>query len=122
MIPILILLSWMSFQEVLAADNFLYCLGMLLEFLAFVKLRIKHLMASYPYKIPVGKIGAILMLTPPTILIYVLISLASFEVMILIFAAMLIGCALQPCLKFAEKKSWMRFSTSSDLPDFRTEK
>ena len=79
-------------------------------------------MASYPYKIPVGKIGAILMLTPPTILIYVLISLASFEVMILIFAAMLIGCALQPCLKFAEKKSWMRFSTSSDLPDFRTEK
>jgi len=96
MIPILILLSWMSFQEVLAADNFLYCLGMLLEFLAFVKLRIKYVMASYPYKIPVGKIGAILMLTPPTILIYVLISLASFEVMILSFAAMLIGCALQP--------------------------
>ena len=116
-----ILLSWMSFQEILAADNFLYCLGMLLEFLAFVRLRIKYPTASRPYKIPLGTTGAILMLTPPTILICVLIALASFKVKILSLGAMLIGCALQPCLKFAERKSWMRFSISSDLPDFRTE-
>ncbi|XP_020242383.1 probable polyamine transporter At1g31830 isoform X2 [Asparagus officinalis] len=114
-------LSWMSFQEILAADNFLYCIGMLLEFLAFIKLRMKYPMASRPYKIPLGTVGAILMLTPPTTLICVLIAFASFKVMLLSLGGILIGCALQPCLKFAEKKSWMRFSTSPDLPDFETD-
>lgn len=115
------LLSWMSFQEILAADNFLYCLGMLLEFLAFIRLRMKYPRAPRPYKIPLGTTGVILMLVPPTIVICVLIALASFKVMIISLGAMLIGCALQPCLKLAEEKSWMGFSKSSDLPDFRTE-
>ena len=30
------LLSWLSFQEIVAAENFLYCFGMILEFIAFV--------------------------------------------------------------------------------------
>lgn len=62
-----------------------------------------------------------MMLTPPTILISVLIALASFKVMMLSLRAVLIGCALQPCLEFAEKKSWMRFLVNSDLSDIRTD-
>lgn len=116
-----LLLSWMSFQEILAADNYLYCLGMLLEFLSIVKLRTKYPKVSRPYKIPLGTTGLILLLIPPTILICTLIALASFKVMIISLGAALVGCALQPCLKFAEKKSWMTFSISPDLPDFRTE-
>ncbi|KAG6489710.1 hypothetical protein ZIOFF_050986 [Zingiber officinale] len=30
-----VLLSWLSFQEIVAAENFLYCFGMLMEFAAF---------------------------------------------------------------------------------------
>lgn len=37
-----LLLSWLSFQEIVAAENFLYCLAMIMEFLAFVKLRQKY--------------------------------------------------------------------------------
>ncbi|ONK79958.1 uncharacterized protein A4U43_C01F12260 [Asparagus officinalis] len=115
-----ILLSWMSFQEIVAAENFLYCIGMLLEFIAFIKLRMKYPTASRPYKVPLGTTGGILMLIPPTLLILMVLALASFKVMILSVAAMLVGFLLQPCLKFAEKKRWIRFSISSDLPDFRT--
>ncbi|KAF8406659.1 hypothetical protein HHK36_008749 [Tetracentron sinense] len=112
-----ILLSWLSFQEIVAAENFLYCFGMILEFIAFVKLRIKYPAASRPYKIPVGTTGAILMCIPPTILICVVLALASFKVMIVSLLAVMVGLVMQPCLTYMDKNRWIRFSVSSDLPD-----
>lgn len=75
-----VMLSWLSFQEIVAAENFLYCFGMLMEFLAFVKLRMKFPSLSRPYRIPVGTKGAILMCALPTLLILVVLVLASFKV------------------------------------------
>jgi amino acid transporter len=50
---------------------FLYCFGMIMEFIAFVKLRIESPAAPRPYKIPVGTVGAILICIPPTLIILV---------------------------------------------------
>ncbi|KAK2991291.1 hypothetical protein RJ640_024556 [Escallonia rubra] len=111
------LLSWMNFQEVVAAENVLYCFGMILEFIAFIRLRKKYPTASRPCKIPVGTAGAILMCIPPTILVCVVLALASHKVKALSVIAVLIGLVMQPCLKYVEKKRWAKFSTSSDLPD-----
>ncbi|KAF9604422.1 hypothetical protein IFM89_006431 [Coptis chinensis] len=47
-----IFLSWMSFQEIIEFFNFLYSIGMLLEFAAFIKLRIKRPELHRPYKVP----------------------------------------------------------------------
>lgn len=115
-----ILLSWLSFQEIVAAENFLYCFGMIMEFIAFVKLRMRYPAASRPYMIPVGTTGAILMCIPPTLLICVVLALASFKVMVISLLAVMIGLVMQPCLLYAEKKRWLRFSMSSDLPDFHS--
>ncbi|XP_022159491.1 probable polyamine transporter At1g31830 isoform X2 [Momordica charantia] len=112
-----VLLSWLSFQEIVAAENFLYCFGMILEFIAFVKLRIKHPAASRPYKIPVGTAGSILMCVPPTILICIVLALSTAKVMIVSLVAVAIGVMLHPGLKYVEKKRWLKFSVSSDLPD-----
>ncbi|KAJ6739288.1 ACID PERMEASE FAMILY PROTEIN putative EXPRESSED-RELATED [Salix koriyanagi] len=110
-----ILLSWLSFQEIVAAENFLYCFGMIMEFIAFVKLRIEYPAAPRPYKIPVGTVGAILICIPPTLLILVVLALASLKVMAISSVAVIIGLIMQPCLGYAEKKRWFRFSRSSDL-------
>ncbi|XP_049415497.1 probable polyamine transporter At1g31830 [Solanum stenotomum] len=112
-----ILLSWLSFQEIVAAENFLYCFGMILEFIAFVWLRIKSPHAPRPFKIPGGTVGAILLCIPPTILICVVLALSSFKVMVVSLAAVAIGLVMQPCLKLIENKRWLKFSVSSDLPD-----
>ncbi|XP_072985466.1 probable polyamine transporter At1g31830 [Typha latifolia] len=112
-----VILSWMSFQEIVAAENFLYCFGMLLEFIAFIRLRIKYPRAPRPYKVPLGTIGLLLMLMPPTALIVVVLALSSLKVMVVSFAAMAIGLILHPCLKHVEKKRWLRFSIRSNLPD-----
>ncbi|KAJ4977460.1 hypothetical protein NE237_002566 [Protea cynaroides] len=112
-----ILLSWLSFQEIVAAENFLYCFGMILEFMAFVRLRMKYPAASRPFKIPVGTIGSILMCIPPTALICVVLALASLKVMLVSLGAVFIGLVMQPGLKCIEKKQLLKFSVSSDLPD-----
>ncbi|KAG4984645.1 hypothetical protein JHK87_029394 [Glycine soja] len=112
-----VLLSWLSFQEIVAAENFLYCFGMLMEFVAFVKLRRKFPYAERLYKVPVGKTGAILMCVLPSLLIFVVLALASFKVSIISFSAVIIGLVLRPCLKYLEQKRWLRFSDNPDLPD-----
>lgn len=56
-----------SFEEIVAAENLLYCFGILMEFVAFVKLRIKYPSAYRPYKVHVGIVGAVLMCIPPTL-------------------------------------------------------
>ncbi|OMO92700.1 Amino acid/polyamine transporter I [Corchorus olitorius] len=115
-----ILLSWMSFQEIVAAENFLYCFGMIMEFIAFVKLRIDHPAESRPYKIPLGTVGSIIMCIPPSLLILVVLAFASFKVMVISMVAVIIGLILEPCLRYSEKKRWFRFSVNADLQDFRS--
>lgn len=113
-----ILLSWMSFQEIVAAENFLYCFGMLLEFVAFIRLRVKHPRAHRPYKVPLGTAGVVMMLIPPSVLIVVVLVFASWKVMLVSLIAVFIGIVLQPGLKYIERRQWLKFSVSPDLPVF----
>lgn len=112
-----IMLSWMSFQEIVAAENILYCFGMILEFIAFIVLRMKHPAASRPYKIPLGTVGSVVMCVPPTVLILVVLALSSLKVMGVSLAAVVIGLVMQPCIKHVKRKRWIKFSESADLPD-----
>ncbi|XP_071730478.1 probable polyamine transporter At1g31830 isoform X3 [Rutidosis leptorrhynchoides] len=112
-----VLLSQLTFQEIIAAENFLYCFGMVLEFIAFVRLRMKYPATTRPYRIPVGTIGAVLICVPPTVLICVVLALSKVKVVVLSSVAVVIGLMLQPFLKWVEKKRWVKFSTSADLPD-----
>ncbi|KAK4340494.1 hypothetical protein RND71_041956 [Anisodus tanguticus] len=116
----IVLMSCLSFQEIVAAENFLYCFGMIVEFIAFVKLRIKYPAASRPYKIPLGTVGSILMCVPPTFFILVVMALCSYKVMIVSFLAILAGLIMQPCLVYCDKKKWLSFSVSSDLVDLQS--
>ncbi|KAK2974301.1 hypothetical protein RJ640_026862 [Escallonia rubra] len=115
-----VLLSSLTFQEIVAAENFLYCFGMMLEFVAFVKLRIKYPAACRPYKVPIGTTGATLMFIPPTLLILVVLTLASLKVAVVSLLAIVMGLILQPCLSYSERKRWFPFARSPDLPDLHS--
>jgi amino acid transporter len=112
-----VLLSWLSFQEIVAAENFLYCFGMILEFIAFIQLRRRNPAASRPYKIPVGLTGAIVMCIPPTVLICAVLAFSTLKVFLVSVGAIIIGLFLHPGLKYIEKKRWVKFSIKADLPD-----
>ncbi|XP_006647741.2 polyamine transporter PUT1 isoform X1 [Oryza brachyantha] len=112
-----LLLSTMSFQEIVAAENFLYCFGMLLEFAAFVMHRVRRPDAPRPYRVPLGTAGCVAMLVPPTALIAVVLALSTLKVALVSLGAVAVGLVLQPALRFVEKKRWLRFSVNPDLPE-----
>ncbi|ERN15644.1 hypothetical protein AMTR_s00048p00199050 [Amborella trichopoda] len=114
-----VLLSWLSFQEIVAAENYLYCFGMILEFVAFIRLRIQNPTASRPYKVPFGTVGSILMCIPPTALICVVLAVASLKVMAISLAAVMFGFILYLLIGYIKKKQLVRFSICSDLPDLQ---
>lgn len=107
----------MSFQEIVAAENFLYCLSMLLEFLECVVLRVRRPGAPRPYRVPLGTAGCATMLVPPMALIVVVLALSTLRVALVSHGVVAVGFVLQPGLKFVEKKRWLRFSVNADLPD-----
>ncbi|GAB4838575.1 hypothetical protein Ancab_028120 [Ancistrocladus abbreviatus] len=119
--PLVRMITWLSFQEIIAAENSLYCFGMIMEFIAFLKLRLKYPATSRPYKIPLGNTGAVLLCIITTALIVVVLAVAQLKVMVISLAAVGISLILDPCLRHSEKNRWLRFSVDPDLPEFYPE-
>ncbi|KAL8541566.1 hypothetical protein ACS0TY_002724 [Phlomoides rotata] len=108
-----ILLSWMSFQEILEFLNFLYAIGMLFEFAAFIKLRIKKPDLHRPYKVPLGTYGATMLCIPPMFLLVLVMCLASPKTFIVSGAVVILGFALYPALNLAKELRWIKFNTNT---------
>lgn len=104
-----IFLSWMSFQEILEFLNFLYSIGMLLEFAAFIKLRIKKPDLHRPYKVPFQTFGAIMLCIPPSLLLVLVMCLASLRTFLVSGTVIILGLFLYPVLVLVKDKNLMRF-------------
>lgn len=99
----------MSFQEILEFLNFLYSIGMLLEFAAFIKLRIKKPDLHRPYKVPFQTLGAIMLCVPPALLLVLVMCLASLRTFLVSGAVIILGLFLYPVLVLVKDKNLMRF-------------
>ncbi|KAK4441034.1 putative polyamine transporter [Sesamum alatum] len=70
---IVIGVSYMSYTDIIASANFLYSLGMLLEFSSFLWLRWKSPQIKRPYKVPLRMPALIIMcLVPSCFLVYIM--------------------------------------------------
>ncbi|KAK7820014.1 putative polyamine transporter [Quercus suber] len=104
-----IFLSWMSFQEILEFLNFLYAIGMLLEFAAFIKLRIKKPDLHRPYKVPLGTFGVTMLCLPPALMLVLVMCLASLKTFLVSGAVIIVGFLLYPTLVHAKDRKWTQF-------------
>uniref|UniRef100_A0A7N0TMI3 Uncharacterized protein n=1 Tax=Kalanchoe fedtschenkoi TaxID=63787 RepID=A0A7N0TMI3_KALFE len=104
-----IFLSWMSFQEIIEFLNFLYAIGMLLEFAAFIKLRITKPDLHRPYRIPLQTFGVIMLCLPPSLLLLLVMCLASFKTLLVSGVVILVGMVLYPTLIRAKDRNWIKF-------------
>ncbi|KAK0581391.1 hypothetical protein LWI29_013210 [Acer saccharum] len=104
-----IFLSWMSFQEILEFLNFLYAIGMLLEFAAFIKLRIKKPDLHRPYKVPLKTFGVTMLCLPPAVLLVLVMCLASLKTFLVSGGVVLLGFFLYPILVHAKESGWAEF-------------
>lgn len=102
-------LGWMSFGEVVAMLNLLYCFGQLIEFAAFLHLRAAHPDLPRPFRIPIGTFGMGLLLAMPTVFIGVVVYFSSPLALGLSLLLCALGCGMYYLLVLAKQYNWCEF-------------
>ncbi|KAJ8565152.1 hypothetical protein K7X08_007728 [Anisodus acutangulus] len=110
---ILLAISGLDFQDIVASANFLYSLGMLLEVASFLWLRYKFPKLTRPYKVPVNLLGLVIMsLIPCGFLVFIMV--IATKIVFLISGLMTIGgIGWYFLMKFCKKKKWFKFYEAS---------
>ena len=102
-----------NFLEIVELLNVVYCMAELLEFIAFLWLRIKYPMLHRPFRIPLSTVGCALMLAPAFILLSIMLLLPIFRgdwhVVFFTFLAFALGAILYPLLNYARQEGWCAF-------------
>uniref|UniRef100_A0A0D9VUI3 Polyamine transporter PUT1 n=1 Tax=Leersia perrieri TaxID=77586 RepID=A0A0D9VUI3_9ORYZ len=104
-------MSFSSFDTIVASANFLYSLGMLLEFAAFVWLRAKSPAMPRPYAVPLpgAKANAALCLVPSAFLVFVM-AIAGWRVYAISAVFTVAGVAVYFFMALCRDRGWLKFS------------
>ena len=111
-----VLLSVMSFSDVIAMLNMLYCFGQLIEFAAFLYLRYARPDLPRPYTVPLSTWSMAAMLVPPVVLIFVIIGLSSAYTIAASLLLAALGVVTYFVLGRAKRDKWVPFATIGSLP------
>ena len=82
---------------------------MLLEFAAFIRLRIKKPDLHRPYKVPLQTFGVIMLCLPPVLMLVLVMCLASVKTFLVSGAVIIVGFLLYPILVHAKDRKWVQF-------------
>ncbi len=109
----ILLLVPLSFLQIVDLLNAVYCLAQLLEFAAFIALRVRAPHLKRPFRVPLSTLGCVLMLAPATVLLAVLLALPFVErnwTMVAWTGGIVVaGLALQALLSLARSRNWCTF-------------
>ncbi|KAK7321214.1 hypothetical protein VNO77_31619 [Canavalia gladiata] len=113
---IVIGVSYMNFTNIISSANFLYGLGVLLEFSSFLWLRWKSPMVYRPYRVPLKlPLLVIMCLIPSGFLIFILIMVIATKITFLVTGVMtLAGIGFFFFIKLCKTKKWLEFSIISE--------
>jgi amino acid transporter len=114
---IAIAMTSLSFTEIISTVNFLYSLGMLLEFASFLKLRKKFPAMKRPFKVPLGFFSLILMCIVPSVLLVYVMMVATKVVFVASAFITLLGIVLYYSMNLCKSKRWIEFNGVGDKLD-----
>lgn len=102
--------SYLSYTDIISSANFLYSLGMLLEFLSFIWLRKKYPTLKRPYRVPLNIPGLIVMcLIPSAFLIFIMV--IATKIVFLVSGLMTAGgIGWYLLMRFCKSKKFCKFS------------
>ncbi|XP_049382829.1 probable polyamine transporter At3g13620 [Solanum stenotomum] len=113
LVPTLVALvvSYMTFTDIVSSVNFLYSLGMLLEFASFLWLRRKMPKAKRPYRVPLSMPGLLLMCFIPSCFLVYVMFVAHSTVYIVSALLTAFAIAWYFFMEFCKTKMWFDFET-----------
>ncbi|PSS14505.1 Polyamine transporter like [Actinidia chinensis var. chinensis] len=104
--------SYMDFTDIISSANFLYSLGMLLEFASFVWLRRKFPSMERPYRVPMGVGGLIAMCLIPSAFLVVIMVIAT-KIVYLVSGLMTVGgIGWYFLMKFCKSRNLFQFNNN----------
>ncbi|KAK4482927.1 hypothetical protein RD792_010100 [Penstemon davidsonii] len=101
--------SYMSYTDIVASANFLYSLGMLLEFASFLWLRRKMPQKERPYKVPLSMPFLVAMcLIPSGFLVFIMV--IANKIVYLVSGVMTVaGVGWYFLMKYCKLEGWFKF-------------
>jgi len=104
-----LVLSYVSFANIVSAANFLYSCGMLLEFASFLWLRRKFPSLKRPYRVPLGIPGLVCMCAVPVVFLIFVMTLANSVVYILGSSVTVVGVLGYFLMIACKRRNWIAF-------------
>jgi amino acid transporter len=109
-VAIIVVMDFFSdFDQLIEMLNFSYAISLLMEYAAFVKLRVSQPNLKRPYRIPLDTFGCILFFSPSILLILLVLGLAGTATYV-----MFAGVALSGILIFSAKQRSQRHRQSHE--------
>lgn len=109
--------SYMDFESIVASANFLYSLGMLLEFAAFIWLRMKRPQLKRPYRVPMKLPGLVIMCLIPSGFLVVIMVVAT-KIVYLVGGLMTLGAiGWYFFMKFLKAKNVIKFNDGGEIEE-----
>mmetsp|Transcript_4868 Transcript_4868/g.13997 ORF Transcript_4868/g.13997 Transcript_4868/m.13997 type:complete len:580 (+) Transcript_4868:264-2003(+) len=106
-----------DFLQIVELLNIIYCLAQLVEFFAFLHLRVKLPHLPRPYQVPLPTWALAVMLAPAIGLLVGIIALPfitmRWKVVCWTVGAIVVGAVLHPLMQLARRKEWMTFVETS---------
>ncbi|XP_027061700.1 probable polyamine transporter At3g13620 [Coffea arabica] len=107
---IILAVSHMKYTDIISAANFLYSLGMILEYLSFLWLRRKFPSLKRPYRVPCRLPTLVVICLIPSAFLVVLMAVAT-KIVYLMSGLMTVGAIIWYFLmKLCKSKKWLKFN------------
>ncbi|KAL8484252.1 hypothetical protein ACS0TY_026804 [Phlomoides rotata] len=106
--------SYLSYTDIVSCANFLYSLGMLLEFASFLYLRWKFPTMKRPYKVPLRYFGLVIMCVVPSAFLIYIMAIATKTVYLVCLCMTVGGMGWFGLMKFCKIKGWLKFNRVVD--------
>lgn len=107
-------MSFLSFDSIVAVTNFLYSLGMLLEFAAFVWLRARRPDLPRPYRVPLGTAGVAAMCAVPSSFLVLVMAVAGWKVCVASAAFTAAGVVVYYVMAFCKDRGCLKFGARAE--------
>ncbi|XP_031269179.1 probable polyamine transporter At3g13620 [Pistacia vera] len=101
--------SYMNFSSIISCVNFLYSLGMLLEFASFLWLRKKLAEIERPFRVPMAVPGLVVLCLVPSVFLVYVMAVATKTVYLVSALLTLFGIFWYFFMKFCKSKMWFEF-------------
>ncbi|TVU09647.1 hypothetical protein EJB05_43134, partial [Eragrostis curvula] len=109
---VILAISPLGFDDVVATANFLYSLGTLLEFTAFLWLRATRPDLKRPYRVPLPLPALVTICTVPSMFLAYVCVVAGWRVFALAGAHTALGMGLHYTMRLCRSKKWLKFNTA----------